>query len=69
MGIKTAVDYSGKKVDKQFKSALKTGVKYAIFVGSEEVEKQQFVLKDLVSGKEEKHSVKRIVSLLKDGRK
>jgi histidyl-tRNA synthetase len=69
MNVNVAVDYSAKKVDKQFKTALKTGIKYALFVGKEELENQQYVLKDLISGKEEKHSLERCVSLIKDSRK
>jgi histidyl-tRNA synthetase len=67
--VATAVDYSGKKVDKQFKSALKQGVQYALFVGEEELASEQFVLKDLVSGKEVKHSLERTISIIKDRRK
>jgi histidyl-tRNA synthetase len=69
MGVNVAVDYSGKKVDKQFKNALKTGVRYALFVGAEEISKQQYIIKDLVNGKEELHSLQRIVSIVKDNRK
>jgi histidyl-tRNA synthetase len=69
MGVNVAVDFSGKKVDKQFKTALKTGVKYALFIGNEETEKEHYILKDLVSGKEEKHGLQRIVSIVKDSRK
>jgi histidyl-tRNA synthetase len=69
MGVNVAVDYSAKKVDKQFKNALKTGVRYALFVGAEEVSKQQYILKDLVNSKEELHSLQRIVSIVKDNRK
>jgi histidyl-tRNA synthetase len=69
MSVNTAVDYSMKKVDKQFKNALKTGVRYALFIGQEEIEKQQYILKDLINGKEEKHSLQRIVSIVKDSRK
>lgn len=68
MGVNTAVDYSERKVDKQFKSALKTDVKFGLFVGAEELDSEQFVLKDLVSGKEQKHSLQRIVSIVKDSR-
>jgi len=68
MGVNVSVDYSAKKVDKQFKTAIKTGVKYAIFVGSEELSSEQYTLKDLNSGKEQIHSLKRIVSIIKDRR-
>jgi histidyl-tRNA synthetase len=69
MGVNVAVDFSGKKVDKQFKNALKTGVGHALFLGEEEIAAGQYILKDLVSGKEEKHSIQRIVSIIKDARK
>lgn len=69
MGVNVAVDYSGNKVDKQFKNALKSGVKYAMFVGSEEIASEHYVMKDLINGKEEKHSLQRIVSIVKDSRK
>ena len=69
MGVNVAVDYSGRKIDKQFKSAMKSGIRNAIFVGQEELESEQFILKDLKTGKEEKHSLQRIVSMVKDSRK
>ena len=69
MDVNVAIDYSGKKVDKQFKSALKSGVGYALFVGPEETKNEQYILKDLKTGKEEKHSIQRIVSIVKDSRK
>ncbi|MFT4532315.1 MAG: histidyl-tRNA synthetase [Candidatus Saccharimonadales bacterium] len=69
MGVNVAVDYSGKKVDKQFKSANKNNVAYVLFIGREELEAEQYVLKDLKSGKEVKHSLQRIVSIVKDSRK
>ena len=68
MGVNVAADYSGSKVDKQFKNAVKTGVKYGLFVGSDEVASEQYVLKNLNTGKEEKHSLQRIVNLVKDSR-
>lgn len=69
MGAHIAVDFTERKIDKQFKSALKTGIRYAIFVGSEEIKTEQYILKDLKTSKEEKHSLQRIVSIVKDNRK
>jgi histidyl-tRNA synthetase len=68
MDVNVAVDYSAKKVDKQFKNALKTDVGYALFIGEDDIKNEQYILKDLVSGKEEKHSIQRIVSIVKDSR-
>jgi histidyl-tRNA synthetase len=69
MGANVAVDYTERKIDKQFKSALKTGIRHAIFVGHEELETEQYILKDLKTNKEEKHSLQRIVSMVRDSRK
>lgn len=69
MGVNTAVDSTGRKLDKQLKAADKSGVRYVLFVGTEEAADERYTLKDLKTGKEEKHSLARIVSLVKDGRK
>jgi len=68
-GVKTSIDFSGRKIDKQIKSAEKAGVRYILFVGAEEVKSESFTLKDLKSGVEEKHSLKRIVSIVSDSRR
>lgn len=69
MGVNVAVDYSERKIDKQFKAAVKSGVRFALFVGKEELKSEQYILKDLKTGKEEKHSLQRIVSIVKDSRR
>jgi len=68
LGLNIAVDTSGRKLDKQLKTANKKGIRYAIIVGDLEVEDEQYSLKDLQTGKEEKHGAERIVSLVKDHR-
>jgi histidyl-tRNA synthetase len=69
MGMKLAVDISGSKFDKQFKNAVKSGANYVIVVGEEEIKNEVFTLKDLRSGSEQKHSMQRIVSIVKDHRR
>jgi histidyl-tRNA synthetase len=66
--VNVAIDFSGKKVDKQLKSAIKQGVRFALFVGEDDISAEQFILKDLVSGKEEKHGLERIIGIIKDRR-
>lgn len=66
MSVKVAADFTGRKVDKQYKAALKSGVKYAIFVGDDAIAANQYILKNLATGKEETHSAQRIVSIIKD---
>lgn len=69
MSVNVAVDFSGKKIDKQLKNAIKTGVQHVLFVGTGEVASERYVLKDTQTNKEEKHSLKRIISIVKDSRK
>jgi len=68
MGVKVAVDISGRKPDKQLKTALKKDIPYVIFIGEKELEEEQFKLKNLTLGTEEQHSLQRIVSIIKDHR-
>lgn len=67
-GVNVAVDLTGKSVDKQIKTAVKKGIEHALFVGEQELADEQFALKNLETGEEEKHSIERIVSILKDER-
>jgi histidyl-tRNA synthetase len=68
-GVRVAVDITGRKMDKQIKTALKKNIRYALFIGEQELESGQFKLKDLDAGKEETHSIERIVSIVKDQRR
>ncbi len=69
MGVKTSLDITGRKTDKQLKAAIKSGVNYVLFVGEQEVENEQYKLKNLLTGTEESHSLQRCVSIIKDRRK
>lgn len=68
MGVNVAVDYSGRKIDKQIKAAVKSGVKYLLFVDANDVKEEIFTLKNMSNEKEERHSLHRIVSIVKDAR-
>lgn len=68
MGVNVAVDYSGRKIDRQIKSAIKSGVKYLLFVDANDIKEEIFTLKNLLNDKEERHSLHRIVSIVKDSR-
>lgn len=68
LGLNLAVDMTGRKIDKQIKSADKRNLQYAIFIGEQELATEQFKLKDLHTGHEEVHGVQRIVSIVKDYR-
>jgi len=68
MGVNVAVDGTGRKADKQIKTAVKKGIRYVIFLGEKELADGSYTLKDLDSGNEEAHSLERIVSIVKDYR-
>lgn len=68
MGAKIAVDYSGRRIGDQLKNADKNGIRYAIIIGQQELESEQYTLKDLQTGTEEKHGLERIVSIVQDHR-
>ena len=68
MGVNIAVDLTGRKPDKQIKTAVKKGMHYAIFIGEKELEEEQYVIRNLISGAEERHSASRIVSIVTDYR-
>lgn len=69
MGLTVAVDASGRKADKQLKAAIKSDVHYVMFIGDKELTADQYPIKNLHSGVEEKHGLQRIVSIVKDYRK
>ena len=69
MGVSVALDISGRKTEKQLKSAIKKGVQYAMFIGEQELESEQYKLKNLNTSTVETHSLQRIVSIVKDHRK
>lgn len=68
MGLNLAVDLSNRKPDKQVKAADKKGINYCIFIGDKELADEQYTLKNLSTGEEERHSIQRIVSIIKDYR-
>jgi len=68
-GVNVEVDISGRKIDKQLKTAVKKKVPYLMFVGEEELSKEMYPLRDVLSGDEHRHSFERIVTMIKDRRK
>ena len=68
MGLNVAVDLSGRKIGAQIKAAEKKGIHYMMVMGENELADEQFSLKNLMTGVEEKHSLQRIVSIVKDYR-
>lgn len=69
MGLKVAVDSSERKPDKQLKSAIKKSIRFALFIGEQELADELYALKDLVKNEEQKLSLQRVVTSIKDYRK
>ncbi len=51
-GLSVAVDSSGRKIDKQLKSAVKAGYQYVLFVGEQELESGEYKIKNLENSQE-----------------
>jgi histidyl-tRNA synthetase len=64
-GVNTAIDVSGKKVGDQIKIADKQKVPYILVVGENEVKSDQYTLKRLSDGNENKVDIAGIVSQIK----
>ncbi len=64
-GINTEIDITGRKLDRQIKSAVKKHIPYMIFVGDEEIRTELYTLKDATSTQEQKLSIEQIVAILK----
>ena len=69
MELNVAVDSSGRKAEKQIKTADKKGIRYVLFIGDHELASEHYKLKDLKTGVEEPHSLERIASIIKDYRR
>lgn len=67
-GLNVAVDTTGRKVGAQIQTAEKKGVHYVMFIGDRELAEEQFMLRNLQTGKEEKHGLSRLASIVQDYR-
>ena len=68
-GVNTELDITGRKLDKQLKTAVKKGIPFIVFVGDEEIKTEMYSFKDTSSSEEQKLSFERIVSSVKDRRR
>jgi histidyl-tRNA synthetase len=67
-GVKTELDFTGRKLDKQLKTAIKKAIPFIVFVGEDELKSELYPFKDTASSEEERLSFERIVSGVKDRR-
>jgi len=67
-GAHVAVDITERKIDKQIKAAIKQGIPYLLFVGKDELDDELYTLKNTFTEEEEKLSIERIITTVKDQR-
>ena len=68
-GVNVELDITGRKLDKQIKTAVKKQIPFIVFVGEEELSSEVYPFKDTASSEEQKLSFERIVSSVKDRRR
>jgi histidyl-tRNA synthetase len=68
-GVNTELDVTGRKLDKQIKTAVKKDIAFIVFVGEEELQTEMYSFKDTASSDEQKLSFERIVTTVKDRRR
>ncbi len=67
-GVNVELDMTGRKLDKQLKTAVKKSITHVMFVGEEELKSEVYSLKNLRTGDEQKLSLERIVTTVMDYR-
>ncbi len=68
-GVATELDSTGRKLDKQIKTAVKKKISYMLFIGEDDIKKEIYNLKDTNTAEEETLSFERVVSRIKDRRR
>lgn len=68
-GVRVAMDMTGRKIDKQIKTAVKQKINYLLFVGDQEIRDQQYRLKDVENETEETLALERVITTVKDRRR
>jgi len=68
-GVTVELDITGRKLDKQLKTAIKKEIPFIVFVGEDELASEIYSFKDTASSEEQKLSFERIVSSVKDRRR
>jgi len=67
-GVNTELDFTGRKLDKQLKTAVKKEIPFLIFVGEDELKSEQYPFKDTATSKEQRLSFERLITTVKDRR-
>ena len=64
-GISCELFYENSKLDKQFKYASKKNISFAVIIGSNEMELQTCVVKDLIKGEQQSIPADQLSSFIK----
>jgi histidyl-tRNA synthetase len=65
-GINTDFDLMQRSISKNLEFVNKLGIQYALLIGPEELKKQKFKLKNMMSGEEKTFSIKELIKYLQD---
>lgn len=65
-GIAAEMFYENTKMEKQFKYATKKGIPYIVIIGADELAKQECVVKELSTGKQENIQINQLNNYLKN---
>lgn len=68
-GLNVEIDVTGRKLDKQIRSAVRKQIPYMVFVGEKEVDEETYPLKNVKTSEEQRVSFERIVTTVKDRRR
>lgn len=68
-GVNVELDITGRKLDKQLKTAVKKQIPFIVFIGEDELKSEVYPFKDTASSEELKLSFERIVTSVKDRRR
>lgn len=68
-GVNVEVDFSGRKLDKQIKTAVKKQIPYVVFIGKTELKSEKYSVKNTKTGEEESLVFERLVTHVKDKRR
>ncbi|MFZ1249869.1 MAG: histidine--tRNA ligase [Candidatus Microsaccharimonas sp.] len=63
-GLNVEVDITGRKLDKQIKTAVKKNIQHILFVGENDADSSEYSLKNVVEETEEKLSLEQIIEKL-----
>ena len=68
-GLRVSVDATDRKISSKIKSALKKDIRYAMFIGQDELNENIYKFKDLITENEQSLSPERIITTILDERR